>query len=188
MLEPANRLHPNKRDNYPVTNYYDGLDRPVRTTYPDGTYEQVIYNKLDAEWQRDREGRWTHSEHDSQRKAVAVTDAMGRTTRFDWCACGALEGIVDGAGNATTFVRDLQSRVLQKVYADTKFTSYGYEAKSGRLAWMQDARGTLAAEKQRTNYQYYIDNNLELHGRERGVAGAGADGWDEDQRGGGLFL
>ena len=38
-------------------NYYGTLDRPVRTTFLDGTYEQTIYNKLDAEWQRDREGR-----------------------------------------------------------------------------------------------------------------------------------
>ena len=91
------------------------------------SYEQTIYNKLDAEWQRDREGRWTHSEHDSQRQAVAVTDPLGRTTRFEWCPCGALEAIIDAAGSQTTFVRDLQSRVVQKVYADTKATLYEYE-------------------------------------------------------------
>ncbi len=44
-------------DGYTLRHYYDALDRPVRTVFPDGSYEQTIYHRLDAEWQRDRQGR-----------------------------------------------------------------------------------------------------------------------------------
>ena len=49
MPAPANHFHPNTADCYTVTNYYDGLDRPVRIVFPDATYEQTIYNRLSVE-------------------------------------------------------------------------------------------------------------------------------------------
>ena len=57
MIKPAGSFHPKETDGYVLTNYNDNLDRVVKTTYPDGTYEQTIYNRLDAGWQRDRAGR-----------------------------------------------------------------------------------------------------------------------------------
>ncbi len=50
-----------------LTYDYDALDRPTRVTYPDGTYEETTYNRLDAEGHRDRLGRWTHTFHDALR-------------------------------------------------------------------------------------------------------------------------
>ena len=35
-------------DSHTVTTDYDALDRPTRVTYPDGTYEETVYNRLDA--------------------------------------------------------------------------------------------------------------------------------------------
>ncbi|MGH7953695.1 MAG: hypothetical protein ACREFE_17500, partial [Limisphaerales bacterium] len=65
-----------------------------------------------------------------------------------------LSDIVDAKGNVTTFVRDLQSRLTQKVYPDTTFTAYNYETNSSRLLSVVDA-------KSQTNlYSYYIDNNI----------------------------
>ena len=88
------------------------------------------------------------------RHVTAVTDPLGRRTQFQWCPCGALEAIVDAKLQATTFVRDLQLRVTEKVYADNQATQYNYGARTGRLLWTQDARG------QRTNFAYQADNNL----------------------------
>lgn len=34
-------------ENYTVTFDYDALDRPVKITYPDGTFEQIVYKWLD---------------------------------------------------------------------------------------------------------------------------------------------
>lgn len=71
-------------DGVVLTYTHDALDRPVKTTYPDGTYEQTIYNKLDAEWQRDRAGRWTRIRHDAQRgreKGVSAKKGSEREKR-----------------------------------------------------------------------------------------------------------
>ena len=88
------------------------------------------------------------------RHVTGVTDPLGRRTQFQWCPCGALEAIVDAKLQATTFVRDLQLRVREKVYADNQATQYNYGARTGRLLWTQDARG------QRTHFAYQADNNL----------------------------
>ena len=153
--DSAGRVQTQKgADGYTVTQTYDALDRPVRTIFHDGTYTQTLYDKLDAKWQRDRAGRWTKIEHDAMRHVVGVTDPLGRRTQFDWCSCGALEAIVDAKGQRTMFMRDLQMRVTEKVYADNSMTQYNYGARTGRLAWTQDARG------RRTNFAYLPDNNL----------------------------
>ena len=57
------------------------LERRVKVTYPDGTYEQTIYNLLDAEWARDRAGGWTRTTCDAGREVESVTDAAGRLVR-----------------------------------------------------------------------------------------------------------
>jgi RHS repeat-associated protein len=141
-------------EGYTVRYDYDVLDRLLRVQFPDGTFQQTIYNRLDPEWECDREGRWTHMEHNALRKVSAVTDPLGRTTQFQWCPCGALEAIIDAKDQQTTFSYDVQSRVTQKHYADASVTSYGYEPASGRLKSMTDARG------QRTNYEYFVDNTV----------------------------
>jgi YD repeat-containing protein len=48
-------------DNYTVTYDYDALDRVTKRTYPDGTYEEIVFNRLDPEKRRDRLGAGTTS-------------------------------------------------------------------------------------------------------------------------------
>ncbi len=43
-------------EGYSITTDYDVLDRPTLITYPDSTYEQVLYNRLDAVYKKDRLG------------------------------------------------------------------------------------------------------------------------------------
>ena len=98
MPEPASTFHPKETDNYTSTDYgydsvgrvnsvtnaegytvtyqFDPLDRRVKTTYPDGTYEQTIYSLLDAEWQRDRAGRWTRTVHNANREVRRMGSAL----------------------------------------------------------------------------------------------------------------
>ena len=138
-----------------VTHLFDPLDRRVKTTYPDGTYEQTIYNRLDAEWQRDRAGRWTRTVHDANREVERVTDPAGRTVQFQHCdGCGALEGIVDGEGNRTSFAFDMAGRLTRKEYADGTGLGYVYEPGTSRLAKMTDAKHQV------THYSYNVDNTL----------------------------
>jgi YD repeat-containing protein len=77
-------------EGYTITVDYDAADRPVRVTFPDGTYTQEIYNRLDPEWTRDRLGRWTLTQYDALRHLVLVEDPLQRKTLFEYCPCGAL--------------------------------------------------------------------------------------------------
>jgi RHS repeat-associated protein len=139
---------------YALVYDYDDLDRVTKVTFPDGTFQQTIYNRLDPEQQRDRLGRWTYTMYDALRHPVLMSDALGRTTQYDWCTCGALNAITDGNGHNTSFTRDVQYRPTLKTYDDTSTTSYVYEAATSRL------KSTTDAKTQRTNYTYFVDDNL----------------------------
>ncbi len=130
------------------------LNRVVQTTYPDNTTEQVYYDRLDPQWTKDRLGRWTQLWHDKLRRLSAVVDPQNQVTQYQWCSCGSLEALIDPAGNQTTWIRDEQSRVVQKVYPDNTVVSHTYEDRTSRLKNVRDAKGQFA------RYQYFIDNSL----------------------------
>jgi RHS repeat-associated protein len=142
-------------EGYTVTTNYDVFDRPTSITYPDGTSTQILYNRLDAEWIRDRLGRWTRQMHDALRHVALVQDSLGRKTSYDWCSCGSLSAIIDPAGNATTWLRDVQGRVSKKIFPDGTLLSYNYENSTSRLKSATDAMGQV------TNYAYNLDNSIQ---------------------------
>ena len=41
------------RDGYTIRTEYDAMDRPIKAVYPDSTYEEFVYNKLDLGKSRD---------------------------------------------------------------------------------------------------------------------------------------
>jgi RHS repeat-associated protein len=139
---------------YTITTSYDNLDRPTNITYMDGTFENIVYDKLDAALMQDRNGHWTAQTHDQLRHLTDVYDFIGRHTQYDWCTCGSLASIVDPAGNVTQWNRDIQYRVTSKVYPDLTQVNYTYETNSSRLISVMDAKN------QSTLYSYYIDNDL----------------------------
>jgi RHS repeat-associated protein len=141
-------------EGYTITVDYDAADRPVRVTFPDGTYTQEIYNRLDPEWTRDRLGRWTLTQYDALRHLVLVEDPLQRKTLFEYCPCGALIAITDPNGHRTTFNRDLQERLTQKIYADGTSVNLAYEKTTSRLKGRTDANG------QTKNYSYNLDNSV----------------------------
>lgn len=149
-------------ENYTVTTDYDAinndptktLNRVAKVTYPDGTYEQTTYDRLDPEWTRDRLGRWSRKFYDALQHVVATQDPLNRIVIFDWCNCGSLDGLTDQNGNPTTWTRDIQGRIIDKIYADNTRIHYTFEATTSRLA------STLDAKNQSANYQYFLDNNL----------------------------
>jgi RHS repeat-associated protein len=165
IYDSANRVRTvtNNPDGYAVTTDYDNLDRPVTVTYPDGTTQQFQYsqdfgqgvtNILDMTANKDRRGRWTYRHYNANRKMDSVTDPLSRTTQFGWCTCGSLTSVTDPRGKITTFNRDLESRIYQKVFHDSKSIAYVFENTTSRLKSMTDAKN------QTTNYQYFADNNL----------------------------
>jgi RHS repeat-associated protein len=141
-------------EGYTITFDYDAIDRITKVTFPDGSTEETVYDKLDPVRSKDRLGRWTKQYFNSVQQLVGIQDALGRTTSFEWCKCGSLEKIVDPLGKVTQWYRDIQGRVTQKVFPDDTVLTYAYESATSRLRGVTDAKG------QTTTYSYFNDNNL----------------------------
>src|SRR5205085_10875413 len=61
---------------YAVTLAYDNLDRIINITYPDSTFEQVTYDRLDPVVIRDRAGRLTLLSYDALRQLRQIRDPL----------------------------------------------------------------------------------------------------------------
>jgi RHS repeat-associated protein len=141
-------------DGYTVTTDYDDFDRPTTITYPDSTYQQIVYDRLDAVKTRDRLGRWTETTYNAVRQPIMVRDALNRRTLYQWCSCGNLAALTDPLGRTTSWSRDLQGRVTAKHYPDGSRETYAYNAVDGRLNAFTDAKGQV------TNYSYNTDGSI----------------------------
>lgn len=142
-------------DSPTLTIDYDALDRPTRTTYPDATFEETTYDRLDRIAERDRAGRITRFYHDALGRVIGIRDPLGRLVAQEWCACGTLDAVVDGLGNRTRWERNVQGRATREIRADgLAGTSYAYGQNSGRLLKTTDSK------EQVTTYSYALDDQL----------------------------
>lgn len=145
----------NSRTNAYVTTYdQDGLNRKIKTSYPDGSCVQLIYSNLDVEWQKNREGQWTHYLHDNLRHITSITDPLGRVTTYGYCLCGGLASITDAAGHTTQLISDIQGRVTNKILPDNTQMPRVYEQTTSRLKQTTDGIGEVI------NYSYYLDDKV----------------------------
>jgi len=131
---------------YTLTYSYDALD-------PDGTHEDVAWDRLDVSGRTDRYGNMTGYDYDALRNLVSETDPSGHLTRYGYFANGRRSSLTDGRGNVTQWQRDLQRRITRETRADGSETSYSYDS-SGRRTGVTDALGG------RTDYGYAHDNRL----------------------------
>ncbi|MDD5198376.1 MAG: hypothetical protein PHC88_01110 [Terrimicrobiaceae bacterium] len=141
-------------DNYILTYFYDNIDRPTKIQYPDTSSENFTYDKLDLGTYRDRSGTATIYRYNALRRMVAQIDALNHTNQYKWCKCGSLDSMIDGNGHTTQWNRDIDGRVVKKIYADTKSETSTYESLSGRLSTL--VNGNL----QTKTYHYNVDNTL----------------------------
>jgi YD repeat-containing protein len=146
-----------------LTYDYDALDRVTKVTYPDTTYEETVYNRLDAEKRRDRLGRWTQTFHDALGRPVATRDAAGQTTQYQYggsgcSSCGSggdkLMRLIDPNGNATSWEYDVQGRVTRETRADGSHEDYTYETTSSRLKERTDRKNVT------TTFDHFLDGKL----------------------------
>ena len=173
--DSANRVRTvTDSDNYTVTTDYDNLDRPTQVTYPDGTTEQYQYSQdfgqgvvtiLDLTKSKDRRGLWTTRHYNANRQMDSITDPLNRTTQFGWCSCGQLATISDPKTppQITTFNRDLQGRVYQKVFFDNTTINYLYDGQSAAntIGASSRLKSATDAKNQRANYTYFADDNIQ---------------------------
>ncbi|HEU4691006.1 MAG TPA: RHS repeat-associated core domain-containing protein, partial [Vicinamibacterales bacterium] len=141
-------------DGYTITTDYDALNRITKRTFPDETFEQFIYSRLDLVERRDRKGRVTRLYYDGVGRLRAARDPLGRVIRQEWCPCGTVRSFVDGNGNRTTWERDAQGRRTRELRGGgTIERLYTYDA-TGRLATITDAMGQV------TTNTYFADDTL----------------------------
>jgi RHS repeat-associated protein len=157
-------------DSYTTTTDYDNIDRKIKVTYTDTTFEQFQYTdnvtgamKLDLTGSRDRRGLWTYRHYNANEQMDSITDPANRTTQYGYCTCGALTSITDPKNQTTTFNRDIQSRVYQKVFQDGTTIDYLYEGQTAPNTAGATSRlkSSTDAKSQRTNYVYFADDNLQ---------------------------
>jgi len=157
-------------DNYAVTTDYDNLDRKTKVTYPDTTFEQFLYTDnvtgamtLDLTASRDRRGLWTYRHYNANEQMDSIKDPANRTTAYGWCTCGALTTITDPKQQTTTFNRDIQGRVYQKLFQDGTTVDYLFEGQTAPNTAGATSRlqSSTDAKSQRTNYTYFRDDTLQ---------------------------
>jgi RHS repeat-associated protein len=141
-------------DGYTLTFDYDALDRVTRITYPDTTFKQFGYTKLDQTLVQDRSGRSTLFEYNSVRQMTKRTDVLNRVTLLQWCKCGDSKTLTDAMGRTTLWQHDVQGRVTGKQFADGSKITYLYGGATSRL------RQRIDEKQQVTQYEYNPDDTL----------------------------
>src|SRR5437763_15901563 len=93
----------------------------------------------------------------------SLTDPAHRNTHYGWCTCRALTTITDPKNQTTTFNRDIQSRVYQKVFQDNTTIDYLYEGQTApnTVGATSRLQSSTDAKSQRTNYAYFADDNVQ---------------------------
>lgn len=139
---------------YTLTFDYDVMDRLTRVTFPDTTFTQYTYNRLDLVAVLDSAGRQTLIDYDNMRQVTKQTDPLGRVTHFGWCSCGSLGSLTDPMGRTTQWSSDVQGRPVSKQFGDGSKISYFYENTTSRL------RQVIDEKQQVGNYAYNRDDTL----------------------------
>src|SRR5207302_8795614 len=90
-------------------------------------------------------------------------DPLILATLFACCSCGSLTSITDAKNQVTTFNRDLEGRVYQKVFADNTSINYLYDGQTVANTNCDGSRlkSVTDAKNQRTNYSYFADDHIQ---------------------------
>lgn len=140
---------------YTLNFNYDSLNRPTQVAFPDGTFEKIVYQRLDPVLFTDRQGRCTQFSYDNLDQMVSQIDSMGRKTTACWCHCGSPMRITDAAGNSTEWHHDLEGRLEKKIYPDGSEANYTYDSSFGYLLSTRDALN------QTTNIANNLDDTVQ---------------------------
>ena len=161
-------------EGYQVLFEYDDLDRLTKKSYPDSSYEQYTYDKLDLHTSRDRLGRLTTYTHNAVRQLTQVDEPLPRTIQYEWTPAGRLQMMTDGEGRAIRWEYDIVGRPLKEVHvADGSETTYAYDL-TGRLRTAQDALNQVKS------YTYYKDDSLKGIGYANAVNPTASVGFSYD--------
>jgi RHS repeat-associated protein len=153
---------------------YDGSDRLVKTTHPDGSSMRTVYNAIGKQSDTfDALNRKTHFDYDDQGRLskttypdgtsesttydandrrLATTDRAGRTTSFTYDVLGRLTATTYPDGSSVSTVYDAAGQSLKKIDGLGNVTQYAYD-NAGRRVSMKDAANNI------TTFSYDAANN-----------------------------
>ncbi len=167
-----------KNTNPPTTITYDLLDRPLLTTYPDGTttingYSLNSNNFLTQITDQNGNNTTIHSDHRQQK--TKITDANNFITTFQYDALGQLTSSVDPETNSTGYEYDMAGRRISRTHPSSGLTTWGYD-RAGNMT----AQTMSSGESIHYNYNYNQLTNVTYSDRswndvwyEYGGAGSG---------------
>ncbi len=131
-----------------TTYEYDALQRVTSSSDSRGTIS-YSYNKLDLAAVTDPLTNTTYFGYDGVRRGIAVTNALGYYSLYNYCSCGALDSIQDANGNLTTFSYDNAGRQISVIYPD------GYEILQNFDSWGMGTNFIDSAGVSTTNLYNY---------------------------------
>jgi len=139
LLTSQTNPHPAGQANPPITQYfYDGLKRLKKIIHPDGSQTNYAYGPL---WRSvtDANGRTTKYDFDMLGRLVKVTDALTGVTQYQYNTLDKLTKIITPDNKVSTYTYDALGRLTGKKDPDTDSSSFWYDA-VGNLTKYQDAR------------------------------------------------
>lgn len=142
-------------EGYTLTYAYDDFDRVTRVTFPDTTYIENTYDRLDLVKVRDRRGRSSSYTYDALQRLRATQDPKNLITQYAWCRCGDMKELIDPKGQKTQWLYDIQGRLQTKTYADSSTETYTYDPSSGELKTSTNRKGDI------TTLTYNLDGSTQ---------------------------
>lgn len=134
-----------------LTSYtYDKSNRLTKTTLPDGTTTQVVYNNIGKQASTiDQLNRTTSYTYDEMGRPTQTTFPDGTTEKSSYDAEGRRTSSIDRLNRTTSFTYDALGRLTKTTFADSATTSTQYDI-AGQATQSTDARGNLT--------KYFYDN------------------------------
>lgn len=167
---------------YTTTTDYDGLNRPIRVTHPDGTYKTTSYN-LWSTTETDELGRAKINDHDADDRRVAHKEYVAgayKTTTYVYDARGNLAQSIDPNGNKITYVTDSLGRTISMADPDWGMWTYAFDG-ANRMTAQTDAKA------QRTELTYDALDRKTSKTSKAGTGSAATVTWAYDQIRDGYF-
>ena len=141
--------------NETVTYDYDGKNRLTKTTYPDSTYTETVYDLAgNVDQERDRFGQWTDFTYDAYGRLTETVYPNGSSEIRTYSNEGLLESVTDRMGHTTSYEYDDAGRLWKTTFEDGTFTETRYTPQ-GWVQYEWDANRNL------TEYEYDLAGKRE---------------------------